>query len=83
MSLVSDALKPPSRLAFRCFTRVTEVQLADGEAGDRHQVLLDTFLVRTLLVPSIVVLFGSWNWWQSGLNRRAVPSSEATCAVTP
>ena len=26
-------------------------------------ILLDTFLVRTLLVPSTVVLFGAWNWW--------------------
>ncbi len=26
-------------------------------------VLLDTFLVRTALVPAIVVLFGKWNWW--------------------
>jgi RND superfamily putative drug exporter len=26
-------------------------------------ILMDTFLVRTLLVPSIVVLLGRWNWW--------------------
>jgi RND superfamily putative drug exporter len=30
-------------------------------------VLLDTFGVRTLLVPSIVVLLGRWNWWPSRL----------------
>jgi RND superfamily putative drug exporter len=28
-------------------------------------VLLDTFGVRTLLVPSVVVLLGRWNWWPS------------------
>jgi RND superfamily putative drug exporter len=28
-------------------------------------VLLDTFVVRTLLVPAIVVLLGRWNWWPS------------------
>jgi putative drug exporter of the RND superfamily len=33
-------------------------------------VLLDTFLVRTLLVPSVVVLLGRWNWWPSHLYRR-------------
>lgn len=32
-------------------------------------VLLDTFFVRTLLVPSIVTLLGRWNWWPSELYR--------------
>ena len=36
-------------------------------------VLLDTFLVRTLLVPSTVVLLGRWNWWPSSLSRRTSP----------
>ena len=33
-------------------------------------VLLDTFLIRTLLVPSMVVLLGRWNWWPSKLSRQ-------------
>jgi putative drug exporter of the RND superfamily len=33
-------------------------------------VLLDTFLVRTLMVPAIVVLCGRYNWWPSKLARR-------------
>jgi RND superfamily putative drug exporter len=32
-------------------------------------VLLDTFGVRTLLLPSIVVLLGRWNWWPSRLGK--------------
>jgi RND superfamily putative drug exporter len=28
-------------------------------------ILMDTFLVRTLLVPATVVLLGRWNWWPS------------------
>jgi RND superfamily putative drug exporter len=32
-------------------------------------VLLDTFFVRTLLIPSIAMLLGRWNWWPSGLSR--------------
>jgi putative drug exporter of the RND superfamily len=32
-------------------------------------VLLDTFFVRTLLVPSIAVLLGRWNWWPSKPSR--------------
>ncbi len=32
-------------------------------------VLLDTFFVRTLLVPSIAMLLGRWNWWPAPLSR--------------
>jgi RND superfamily putative drug exporter len=38
-------------------------------------VLMDTFLVRTLLVPSAAVLIGRWNWWPSALSR-ARPASD-------
>jgi RND superfamily putative drug exporter len=31
-------------------------------------ILLDTFLVRTLLIPSLVVLLGRWNWWPTDLS---------------
>jgi RND superfamily putative drug exporter len=31
-------------------------------------VLLDTFFVRTLLIPSTVILLGRWNWWPSDLH---------------
>jgi len=34
-------------------------------------ILMDAFLVRTLLVPSTVVLLGRWNWWPSSHGRRA------------
>ncbi len=43
-------------------------------------ILMDTFLVRTLLVPSTAVLLGRWNWWPSKLGV-AIPKevpSEAT-----
>ena len=32
-------------------------------------ILLDTFFVRTLLVPAIVILCGRYNWWPSKLAR--------------
>jgi RND superfamily putative drug exporter len=35
--------------------------------GIAFGILLDTFFVRTLLVPSIVALLGRWNWWPSEL----------------
>jgi RND superfamily putative drug exporter len=37
--------------------------------GVAFGILLDTFFVRTLLVPSIVTLLGRWNWWPSKLSR--------------
>ncbi|HWE64982.1 MAG TPA: MMPL family transporter [Chloroflexota bacterium] len=41
-------------------------------------ILMDTFLIRTLLIPSLVVLLGRWNWWPSPLSRQAQqPASTA------
>jgi putative drug exporter of the RND superfamily len=39
-------------------------------------VLIDTFLVRTLMVPAIVVLCRRWNWWPSPLSRRSAQIAE-------
>jgi len=39
-------------------------------------ILMDTFLVRTLLVPSTVVLLGRWNWWPSKMSR--IPADQPT-----
>jgi putative drug exporter of the RND superfamily len=60
-------------------------QFRDVGAGLALGVLMDTFLVRTLLVPSTVVLLGRWNWWPSKMSRpgpalRAVPADGATDA---
>ena len=38
--------------------------------GVAFAILLDTFFVRTLLVPAIVALLGKWNWWPSKLTNR-------------
>ena len=44
-------------------------------------VLMDTFIVRTILVPCTVVLLGRWNWWPSSSARpgrsRAAPARKA------
>jgi putative drug exporter of the RND superfamily len=44
-------------------------------------ILLDTFFVRTLLVPSVAVLLGRWNWWPSKLSR--LPEPPQPPAPTP
>jgi len=36
-------------------------------------VLMDTFILRSLLVPSLVVLLGRANWWPSHLARTTAP----------
>ena len=49
-------------------------------------ILMDAFLVRTLLVPSTVALLGRWNWWPSshgrpcpaGTNENRNPCAEPT-----
>jgi RND superfamily putative drug exporter len=40
-------------------------------------VLMDTFLLRSLLVPSLVVLLGRINWWPSHLARDPATSTAA------
>ena len=44
-------------------------QVRDIGLGLALGILMDTFLVRTLLVPSTVVLLGRWNWWPSRMSR--------------
>jgi RND superfamily putative drug exporter len=49
--------------------------------GVAFGVVMDTFVVRTILVPAIVVLLGRRNWWPSGLWRQGEPVDVA--AFTP
>ena len=42
-------------------------------------VLIDAFVIRGLLVPSLMALLGKWNWWAPGpLRRMYERSSDAT-----
>ncbi len=43
-------------------------------------IVMDTFLIRTLLVPATVVLLGHWNWWPSPLFRRPADAPAETAA---
>jgi putative drug exporter of the RND superfamily len=62
----------------------TEVKLF--ATGMALGILLDATIVRALLVPALVVLFGRWNWWlPNPLARllRVAPSSRPTMAPEP
>jgi RND superfamily putative drug exporter len=45
-------------------------------------ILMDAFVVRTLLVPAVVALLGRWNWWPSayGAPGQASPEPEPPLA---
>jgi RND superfamily putative drug exporter len=67
---------------FGVLTFAGDAQVQEIGVGLAAGILLDTFLVRTLLVPSTVVLFGRWNWWPSRLSHEhherdlVVPTAE-------
>jgi len=54
---------------FGVLTVTGDTQIVEIGVGLAAGILLDTFFVRTLLVPSIAVLLGRWNWWPSALSK--------------
>ena len=57
-------------------------QIRDIGFGLAIGILMDTFLVRTLLVPSTVAILGRWNWWPARLGRRPTSTSGDEEAAT-
>jgi RND superfamily putative drug exporter len=55
-------------LAFSAGSGPGSSQVREIGFGLAIGILMDTFLVRTLLVPSTVALLGRWNWWPSRLS---------------
>jgi RND superfamily putative drug exporter len=54
-------------------------QIVDVGIGLAIGVIMDTFVVRTVLVPCTVVLLGRWNWWPSKLSVDS-PAADAVSA---
>jgi RND superfamily putative drug exporter len=46
-------------------------------------VLVDTFVVRSMLVPAIVTVIGDKSWWPSALSRSAAPAEALEAEARP
>jgi RND superfamily putative drug exporter len=44
-------------------------------------LMLDTFLVRTILVPSVAVMIGRANWWPSRPHQSTEPANRHSAAA--
>jgi uncharacterized membrane protein YdfJ with MMPL/SSD domain len=50
-------------VAIGAFATSKVVFLKEVGVGTAAAVLIDAFIVRALLVPSLMALLGRWNWW--------------------
>ncbi len=73
-----------SCVAIGAFATSQVVFIKELGVGTALAVLIDAFIVRALLVPSLMVLLGSWNWWAprplARLHAR-LRLGEVTCAL--
>jgi uncharacterized membrane protein YdfJ with MMPL/SSD domain len=60
--LVTSAA-PIAFLAFSCLASAPAVSITIFATGLAAGIRLDATVVRMLLVPSLIMLFGRWNWW--------------------
>lgn len=58
------------------------VFLKEVGIGVAAAVLIDAFIVRTFLVPSLMALLGRWNWWQPAWLARLHPGPPRAAAGT-
>lgn len=57
-------------VAIGAFTTSSVLFIKQIGLGVAVGVLIDAFVVRALLVPSLMALLGRWNWWSPGPLRR-------------
>jgi RND superfamily putative drug exporter len=59
-------------LAFISLASGPETEVKEAAIGLAAGILLDATVIRMLLVPALVSLFGRWNWWLPALPARVL-----------
>ena len=55
--------------------RSREHRMLSGVCGGIGEYFnIDATLIRIVLVPALMAVFGEWNWWLPGRAKRASPS---------
>jgi RND superfamily putative drug exporter len=57
-------------VAIGAFTTSKLIFIKELGLGTALAVLIDAFVIRALLVPSLMELLGEWNWWAPAPLRR-------------
>jgi RND superfamily putative drug exporter len=75
-------------LAFAALSAGPETDLKVAATALGAGILLDATVVRGLLVPALMALFGRWNWWLPARAARllrvpATPAAAAPAAAAP
>jgi putative drug exporter of the RND superfamily len=70
-------------LVFLSFTRVNNIIIQQFGIGLAAAIILDAFVVRTVLVPALMHLCGRANWWLPGWPDRLLPHLAADVPGTP
>ena len=59
---------------FAIFASLHMIEMKELGIGLAVAVLVDALVVRTIVLPSLMVLLGRWNWWPGGV-RTAAPAA--------
>ncbi|MEO8814336.1 MAG: MMPL family transporter [Mycobacterium sp.] len=71
--------------AFTMIAMITSDLRSVGQIGTTIGLglLFDTFIVRTLITPSIAALLGRWFWWPLRVRTRPAPAQSAGLTASP
>ena len=70
-------------ISFASLSTVNDIAVEVPATGLAVGVILDAVIVRTLLVPALAALLGTWNWWMPIRLARLLRVTTATPAAAP